>query len=419
LDRFKIQPKYKSTDPDVRLSSIEELGASDEETAVLLALAREDTEPRVRRAAAARIEDVGVLAAMSADDVDPAIREEILARLADMAVGSEPEKASRALGALADQRQISAVAKTSPLENIRADAIARLTDVKSLSSVARHAADPRTATMATERIQDSAELLNVASKTDHKDAGLVALERAVALGAADRGTLDELAERAKNKSVGKRARAMVQAIDEAEAAKRAGHEQQQRRVASAVARVEGLSVATTAAGLDLQLDEAEAEWRDLETNAEIAAADRARSSGAVEVARGTFERARQEQAEREAREAELASARDVKSQLCERVDAFEGEDALDRLEVARSEWEGLAQDPEADVHARFVERFEEACARARTRHENRLEAGKTNARLAELAAEAEQLAGQEDSPAYAWDSVAREWKTLREKTASL
>src|SRR5262245_4604452 len=328
LDRFKIQPKYKSTDPDVRVSSIEELGAGEEDAAVLLALAREDTEPRVRRAAAARIEEVGVLAGLAESDADPAIREELFTRLAEMAIGSEPQKAGRALGALTDQRQISTVAKTSPLETVRADAIARLTDVKALSSVARHAADPRAAALATERIQDAAELLNIAVKTDHKDAGLGALERAVALGAADRETLDGLAERPKNKSVGKRARAMVQAIDEAEAAKRAVLEQQQQRVASALARVEVLSVSTVAAGAESELDQAEAEWRDLEGNAEIAASDRARFSGAIAAARAALDRERQEQAERQARESELAAARDAKAQLCERVEAIGGEDAL-------------------------------------------------------------------------------------------
>ena len=42
-----------------------------------------------------------------------------------------------------------------------------------------------------------------------------------------------------------------------------------------------------------------------------------------------------------------------------------------------------------------------------------------NVRLEELSREAEQLAAQEDSPAYAWDSISREWRTLQEKTAGL
>ena len=40
-------------------------------------------------------------------------------------------------------------------------------------------------------------------------------------------------------------------------------------------------------------------------------------------------------------------------------------------------------------------------------------------RLEELSREAEQLAAQEDSPAYAWDAVSREWRGLAEKTEGL
>ena len=50
LDRFKIQPKHKSTDPEVRLAAVpSELGVRDEEdAAVLVALAREDADARVQ-----------------------------------------------------------------------------------------------------------------------------------------------------------------------------------------------------------------------------------------------------------------------------------------------------------------------------------------------------------------------------------
>src|SRR4029079_12972521 len=92
-----------------------------------------------------------------------------------------------------------------------------------------------------------------------------------------------------------------------------------------------------------------------------------------------------------------------------------GEDALDRLAIARSEWEGLPQDPDAHIHAKLAARLQDACQRAKSRHENRQESAKSTARLEELAAEAAQLAAQEDSPAYAWDAVAKEWQGLRHK----
>jgi Domain of Unknown Function (DUF349) len=420
LDRFKIQPKHKSPDPEVRVASVQELTATDEDAAVLVALAREDTDARVRRAAAARITDVSVLAAIVRGDQDEGIREEVSGRLADVAV-SDAAEAGQALATLTDPKQIAAVAKNSPVESVRADAVRRLTDVKSLSSVARNASDARTAALAAERIEDHAELLNVAMKTDHKDAGVGALDRAATGGTLDRGTLEGLADRAKNKAVAKRARTMIQAIDDAEAARKAVLEQHQQRVATASSRVEALSASTTTAGLEQQLDEAEAAWRELLATAthDVSAAERGRFDGAVGAVRAIVEREAQARAEEAAREAQLAAGRAARVSLCELAEAVHGDDALDRLEQARSEWEGLPADPEAGVHEQFMKRFEEACARARTRHENRQESAKTNARLEELSREAEQLAAQEDSPAYAWDSVSREWRGLLEKTEGL
>jgi hypothetical protein len=419
LDRFKIQPKHKSPDPDVRVAAVQELPGgplSDEDTAVLVSLAREDVDARVRRAAAARITEVGVLAAIVRGDQDEGIREEVAARLADVAV-SDAAEAGQALATLTDPKQIAAVAKNSPVDSVRADAVRRLTDVKSLSSVARNAADPRTAALAAERVTDPAELLNIAARTEHKDAGVGALERAAAGGEVDRATLEGLADRAKSKAVAKRARAMVQAIDDAEAARKAVLEQHQQRVAGAIARAEALSAAPTTEGID----EAEAAWREMSAAAthEIAAAERARFDAAVRGAREIVEREARERAEQEQRQAQIAAGRATRTSMCERVEEIHGEDALDRLEVARSEWEGLPEDPEADVHEQFRKRFDEACGRATTRHENRQENAKMNARLEEISREAEQLAAQEDSPAYAWDAVSREWRGLAEKTEGL
>jgi len=418
LDRFKIQPKYRSTDPEQRIAGVGELTDSAEDAAILVSLAREDADPRVRRAAQARIQDAGVLADLAGSDADPAVRAELIERLAAIAAsGTSPDAALRALAALVDQKQIGNVAKTSPLDSVRAAAVDRLTDVKALSSVARHAADARVASLATERVQDGPELLNIAAKTDHKDAGITALERAAAMGAADRATLDGLADRAKNKSVGKRAKAMVQAIDDQEAARRAAVEQHQQRVASFAARAEALGASDPAGGGDAHLDDLEAEWNAYAASAgePIAASDRARFSAAVSAARATFEREARERAEREAREAQLAASRATRERLCDLVESLHGEDSLDRLEVARSEWEGLPEDPEAAAHDSFMARFEQACTRARERHDNRQQVAQTQTRLEELAREAEQLAAQEDSPAYAWDSISREWESLKAK----
>jgi Domain of Unknown Function (DUF349) len=422
LDRFKIQPRYKSTDPEQRVAGVQELTDTPEDAAVLVSLARDDADARVRRAAIARIQDANILADLAAGDPDATIRAELIERLAGIAMSADSAAAAlRALAALSDPKQIGTVAKASPLEAVRVEAVGRLSDVKTLSSVARHAADGRVAVLATERVQDAAELLNIAVKTDHKDAGIGALERAAALGAADRATLEGIADRAKNKSVGKRARAMVQAIDEQEAARKAALERHQQRIAGFIARAEGLSASTTAPDTEARIAALEAEWSAFESSEAdpIAASDRARFSAAVSAARAILEREAQERAERDARQAELAAARASKERLCEHVEQLNGDDALDRLEQARAEWEGLPADPEAAAHERFLARFEQACGRARERHENRQQTAHVNARLDELSREAEQLAAQEDSPAYAWDSISREWKSLKEKSEGL
>ena len=38
LDRFKIHPKHKSADPEIRLAGVAELGTSEEDTGTLVAL---------------------------------------------------------------------------------------------------------------------------------------------------------------------------------------------------------------------------------------------------------------------------------------------------------------------------------------------------------------------------------------------
>ena len=80
----------------------------------------------------------------------------------------------------------------SPHDTVRAAALGRIHDQKLLSSVARHAMDPQTSADAVGRIADASELLNVALKTEHKDAGVAALERAVESGGAGGDVRDTL-----------------------------------------------------------------------------------------------------------------------------------------------------------------------------------------------------------------------------------
>ncbi len=419
LERFKTQPKHKSTDPEIRLAAVQELGTDPDDTAVLAMLAREDADARVRRAATARVENVGLLAAIAVSDPDESIRTETSERLAAAASGERADVARQALGALRDQKHLATVARTSPHEPIRLEALAKLSDPKALSSVARHSVDPRVASMAAERIQDAGELLNIALKTDHKDVGVASLERAVQNAAADRDALDNIANRAKNKSVGKRARAMLQAIDEADAARRAAIEQHRQVVSAALARLETLASAPASPDTAQRLADAEAEWRTLTESTELGVdpADHDRFAAGVSATRAAIAQAEQALASQRELAERLASVRSARLSLCERVEALRGEAILDEVGAARAEWEGLPASAEPGaIDTGLLARFEEACRRAAERHEGRQETERVQARLDALSREAEQAAAQEDSPAYVWESISREWNDLAGRT---
>ena len=300
---------------------------------------------------------------------------------------------------------------------MRAAALGRVHDAKLLSSVARHATDPQTAAAAVVRIADAAELLNIAAKTEHKDAGVSALERALEAGAGTdpREMLDGLANRAKSKSVAKRARAIIQALDDEEAAKRAALEQWQQRVAQIVARAEALA-ATPSAGAAAQLSEAEHEWNAVTGDGAfpLDPDTSARFSSLVAQARAEIDRIEQEEAERRAEAERREALTATRAQLCERVEQARGEDAAAQIDVARGEWEGLAlQSPLAAEDEALRARFEEACRRAADRIARRDELAKIAARMAEVAEGAETAAAQDDTSDDAWRAITAEWQALR------
>ena len=207
-----------------------------------------------------------MLTRLSRWERDAELQRQVTERLVGIATAPADTDADAALAleGLDDPKQFSTIAKSSPHDTVRTAALARVSDVKALGSIARHAADPQTALDAVARVADQAELLNIAVKTDHKDAGVAALERSVELSSPDaRDTLDTVVNRAKNKAVAKRARAMLQAIEEAHAARQAAFEDWQRRIAGILSRVEAIAAAPSLPGAGTGLADAEIEWRDL------------------------------------------------------------------------------------------------------------------------------------------------------------
>jgi len=423
LDRFKPQPRWKHADPAVRASAVGDIPEDDEHHAVIVELASSDEDVRVRRAAAGRLDSAADLVSLVRSERDEELRRELTDRL--VAIASAPAdsdgEAALALEGLDDQRQLASVAKLSPHDTVRTAALGRVHDVKALGSVARNATHAQTALEAASRIADRAELLSIAVRTD---AGIAALERAaesVEAAGELREVLDTISTRAKSKSVGKRARAMMQAIEEAEAARRTALEAWQQSVAVLVARAEAIAAAPGAPGAAEELAEAEAEWSAFGSDAafELDPDTSARFAAATDSARSAIAEHQRIEADRLAAESERAALAIRRSEIADRIDACRGDDVLDQIASARAEWEGLGAEDDGPETAALRARFEAACAEAERRHQNRLEMHRTLARLTELADEAERLSGEEPLATAQWNAVAREWDTLRGRAEGL
>ncbi|HEY0872132.1 MAG TPA: DUF349 domain-containing protein [Vicinamibacterales bacterium] len=420
LDRFKPQPKWKHADPAVRIEAAATVPDDDEHLEVLRELAREDADVRVRRAAGARLSRVEDLVQLARSEQDEGLRNEYCERLVGIAIAPAADDAAAALAleGLDDQKAFAAVAKGSPHDTVRAAALGRIHEARLLSSVARHAADPQTATDAVARLADAAELLKVATLTEHKDAGIAALERALEANAGGdvREMLDGIANRAKSKAVAKRARGIIQIMDEEEAAKRAALEQWQNRVAQVVARVEALAASPETTGAAAQLADAENEWRAVTGDGafELDADTAARFGTLVEQAKQEIERVEREDAARRAEEERRAALTASRVALCERVETARGDDAEEVLARTRGEWDALnEQSPLTPEDEPLAARFDEAVRRTTEWIGRREEFKQIAARLAEIAANAEAVASQEEPSDDAWRPIAAEWQSLR------
>src|ERR1043166_1286218 len=112
LDRFRTQPQ-RDPDPAVRLAYLEELPLTEREQ--IVAAAREDEDPRVRRAAVAKLLDPAALAAILQDETDQSVRDAALTMLRDIALdafeGVDEAGSLSAVDTLADARTLAKLGK--------------------------------------------------------------------------------------------------------------------------------------------------------------------------------------------------------------------------------------------------------------------------------------------------------------------
>ena len=341
-----------------------------------------------------------------------------------MAVAIAPAEtdaaAALALSGLDDPRQFATIAKSSPHDTIRAAALGQVHEQKALSSIARHALDPQTAADAVARLTDGPELLNVALKTDHRDAGISALEKALSDASLDeasmRDTLTTVHAKARSKPVAKRARALLSAMQDAEAARRMALEQWQHRVASVVARAEAIAANPSAPSAGRELAEAEAEWRDVAASGtfELDPDTAGRFGALVESARAGIAAAERAEAERRAAAEHTAALRAVRMSLCERLERVAARECPRgaRRVHAPSGKVCRSRRPNSPIVSSTT-----GSSRRRGRRSSVTPTSwiaiRINERLEALSFEAERLSTDEQDADEAWAAVQNEWASLQ------
>lgn len=415
LERLRAQPAWQSDDPAVRVGAVRDL--PEDARDVLLEIARGDPDPGVRRAAVERMPDLATLVAFLRDageagDASDDARVEAIAAVRDTLIeAADAAAAVAALDVLVDDRDLAAVARAAELEAVARAALERLSGDKMLAAVARRAGRAEIALDAVARLKDRDELLSVAVKADDKAAALAACERLVDGGGLDDAALETMSRQARHKGVARRARAVLAARSEDRA--------------SDVAAVPGVDLcaaleARAAAVTSLEegrkaLDDAVQRWAGVDGPIEPAVAERFAAARRALEDRLLALDATAVEAQRAA--AERTAAESSRAALCERVEALEGDAAIDGLRQARAEWEALAVDPDASREARAVieslgARFERAAAACEARHAALQRRHERLRKLDALAAEIEQIVTGEDESErrVRWRALDAAWR---------
>ncbi len=410
LEKLRPQPRWKHADPSVRAAAVYELGPDEAEA--LRALAREDADARVRRAAVSRVDDAAVLGEVVRTDPDEEVRAEAVRGLAGLAMEASDTPSAHAVLAqlveLGRTREIATAAKSASNAPVRAVAVDLLDDTRLLGSVSRHATDSATRLRALERLTDHEEIAAVALKSEHTDAAVAALERV-----ADPEALQAIAQRARSKVAARRARMRLRALEEAahpasEAAGVKMSAEDCRRADDLRRRAEALVTVADPAEAAARLSEVRLGWAELQADVEVEAAlaeTFEAASDAVREAIAEREREREAEAERlRAIEREQAD----RIAICDEMERLSGHESMDRAAELKAQWDSLPPMP-SDHAASLTRRFQDACRLYEDRERRRVLAEAAAGRLETLASELERLVAS-DQPVE--ETVAR-WRGLR------
>jgi hypothetical protein len=411
LEKLRPLPRWKHADPAVRAASVYDLASDNVEA--LVALARDDAEARVRRAAVTRVGDPVVLSDVARTDPDEDVRAEAIRGLAGLAAeADDPALACeivRHLLVLGRVKEVALIAREGLTAAVRREVVDLVDDQKSLGAISRHARDAATRLRALARLADPQEIVGVALKCEHTDAAVAALER---VSAAD--ALDQVAQRARSKVAARRARARLRLL--AESARPAPVEVVARmraedvdRATALVHRAEALVAIPEPDVAAAALAETRLAWAEFQADVDAIDAERLQQfETASEAVREAIAERQQERAAELQRADAMAREQRDRDAICAEIEGLSGHDALDRIAELKVRWDALAPMPSLYA-ASLSRRFQDGCRAFEDRERRRTLAEAASGRLDTLATELEQLLAC-DQPL---DEVVARWRGLR------
>jgi hypothetical protein len=410
LERLRPQPRWKHADPAVRAAAVYDLGP--EEGEALLALAREDADARVRRAAVVRLDSVDVLGEIARTDPDEDVRAEAVRNLAGIAAETtaidRALESVRYLVAIGRTREVAAIVRDGSTSEIRSAIVDLLDEPKALGSISRHAADGPTRLRALARLTDPEEIVNVAAKSEHTDSAVAALERIE-----DAQALDAVAQRARNKVAARRARTRLRQIEEAarpvaeEPAPRVTGADRERAL-DLLRQAEGVVAMTDPDEAATALSAVRLAWAELQADVEIEGELTTQFEAASDAAREAIAERQQERAADQARAEALAREQADRLAIVHEIETLSGADAQDRIAELKVRWDALPPMP-SEYAASLTRRFQDALRAFDDRERRRVLAAAAVGRLETLATELEQLVAS-DQPV---EEVVARWRGLR------
>jgi len=409
LEKLRPQPRWKHADPAVRAAAVFELGPDDHEA--LRALAREDAEARVRRAAVTRLNEVSVLGDIARTDPDEDVRAEAVRSLAGIAAETatvtDAVEVGRLLAAIGRTREVVLAIRENASTDIRLSLVELLDDARSLGSVSRHAPDSGTRLRALARISDPDELLNVALKADHTDAAVGALERID-----NPEALSSIAQRGRNKVASRRARTKLRRLEEQ--AQPAPEEQvrmssdDRQRALMLIHEAEALVAVQNPDDATSSLAAVRLAWAELQADVVVDEALTHQFDAATDAVKEAVAERQQERAAEEERARILAREQSDRLHIVQQIETLSGPDAQDRIAELKVQWDALPPMP-SEYAASLTRRFQDASRAFEDRERRRTLAEAAGGRLETLATELEQLLAA-DQPL---EEVIARWRGLR------